>query len=68
LSQKLLVVFLTFDSWNRLGGTKNDVYRRRLPHYVDLSRHKIKKKMSAFSPKTPGRELRPLPVRLKSTE
>jgi len=30
LSPKLLVEFLWFDSWNCLGGTKNDVYRRRL--------------------------------------
>jgi len=30
LGQKLFVEFLTFDGWNSLGGTKNDVYRRRL--------------------------------------
>jgi len=27
---KFFVEFLTFDSWNCLGGTENDVYRRRL--------------------------------------
>jgi len=28
IEPKIFVEFLTFDSWNALGGTKNDVYRR----------------------------------------
>jgi len=47
---RIFVEFSSMDSWNCLGETKNDVYHRRLTHFIDLSRRKWNKK---FSPSLP---------------
>jgi len=53
LSEKLFVEFLTFDTWNCLRVTENDVYRRWLP---TSSIYRVKKgiiKFWLFPPTSP---------------
>ena len=50
---KTFFEFLTFDSWNRFGGTKNCL-PSSVAHFVDLSRQNVEYKIYAFPSNMPA--------------